>query len=278
MAVAIAAGGATLAAEIHSRGRLMRGFRHLGSCLENIENKTREVSSASRVVAGGAGSQAASIEGTSAAAVELEALSGRCAENSNQAAEVMKFAGLKVAERNRLLDRMELAMQSAHDSNARIADVINTVAQIAFQTNILALNAAVESARAGEKGAGFAVVAAEVRQLALRCAEAANTSSSMIAESIARSTEAFEGLQAVVATNSESTAAARRVGELVAEVNRNSQEQTSGFRSLSESVMRISQVTQDNAAAAEESSAATEHLLSQIRSTEKCVGGLLALL
>ncbi len=255
-----AAGGAVLTVEIRERKRLVKGFRYLEECLGNIESNTREVSSASRVVAGGAGSQAASIEETSAATAEVETLASRCAENSDKAAELMKLAKLKLADRNRLLHQMAGSMNAARESNTRISEIIRTVEQIAFQTNILALNAAVEAARAGASGAGFAVVASEVRNLALRCAEAANTSNSMIAESVATAGEAFERLQEVVEANRQSTAAAVKVGELVAEVNRNSQEQTSGFRGISESVARISQVTQTNAAAAEETSAATEHL------------------
>jgi methyl-accepting chemotaxis protein/methyl-accepting chemotaxis protein-1 (serine sensor receptor) len=242
-----------------------------------IEQNIRGISSASRTVAGGASTQAASIEETSAAAVELEALANLCAGNSEKAVELMKIAGIKVAERNRLLNQMALAMEAARTSTSKISGLIKTVEHIAFQTNILALNAAVEAARAGAAGAGFAVVADEVRQLALRCAEAANTSSSMIAESIARTGEAVERLQTVVESNSQSTAAAARVDELIAEVNRNSQEQNSGFRSISESVSRISQITQTNAATAEESSAATEQLLGQVRKADDCLAALMAL-
>src|SRR6185295_3293520 len=108
---------------------------------------------------------------------------------SQQAASLMADVDRKVNESNRALGNMVSSMTSIQDSSAKVARIIKTIDEIAFQTNILALNAAVEAARAGEAGMGFAVVADEVRNLAQRSAQAARDTAGLIEESITRSRE-----------------------------------------------------------------------------------------
>ena len=121
----------------------------------------------------GATEQAASLEETSASMEEMASMTRRNAENAAQATRLVSDVAQQVTESNGALGEMVMSMAAIKESSNKVAKIIKTIDEIAFQTNILALNAAVEAARAGEAGMGFAVVADEVRSLAQRSAQAA---------------------------------------------------------------------------------------------------------
>ena len=131
------------------------------------------VSTSAQTLSQGATEQAASLEETSASMEEMASMTRQNAENSATAATLMGEVDTRVRESNQSLAELVTSMGSIQESSQRVAKIIKTIDEIAFQTNILALNAAVEAARAGEAGAGFAVVADEVRSLAQRSAQAA---------------------------------------------------------------------------------------------------------
>ena len=130
--------------------------------------------------------------------------------------------------------------------------------KIAFQTNLLALNAAVEAARAGEAGAGFAVVADEVRNLAMRAAEAAKNTAGLIEQNINDIKQGTEVVQSTDQAFAELGGNAAKVAELVAEIASASREQTQGIDQVNQALGEMDKVTQQNAANAEESAAASE--------------------
>ena len=132
--------------------------------------------------------------------------------------------------------------------------------EIAFQTNILALNAAVEAARAGDARMGFAVVADEVRNLAQRCAQAARDTAGLIEGSIAKSSDGTIKVNQVAAAVRGLTELAERLRDLVDEVNHSSEEQRKRIELVTRSVGQMKQVTQKNAANAQQSAAAGEEL------------------
>jgi methyl-accepting chemotaxis protein len=154
-------------------------------------------------------------------------------------------------------------MTAISDSSSRIASIIGVIDGIAFQTNILALNAAVEAARAGEQGRGFAVVAAEVRALAQRSAEAAREIKGLIDASVTRVEDGARQVQQAGSTMDEIVASIGRVTAIIAEINARSSEQTQGVGQINSAISQLDQMTQQNAALVEESTAAAESLKDQ---------------
>jgi methyl-accepting chemotaxis protein/methyl-accepting chemotaxis protein-1 (serine sensor receptor) len=236
-----------------------------------------QISSSSRTLAQGASEQAASLEDTSSSSEEINIMSHKSAEGSQLASEKMEEAAGRVSEANRTLQQMMNSMEAINSSSDKISKIIKVIDEIAFQTNILALNAAVEAARAGEAGMGFAVVADEVRSLAQRCTQAARDTAGLIEESIAMSQDGkgkFEQVTQAIRSITESATEARL---LVDGVCRSSQEQTRGVEQVSRAIAQVEQVTQSNAASAEENATAGHELCAQSELLKNIVGRLNAL-
>ena len=168
-------------------------------------------------------------------------------------------------------------MESIKASSNKIAKIIKTIDEIAFQTNILALNAAVEAARAGEAGMGFAVVADEVRNLAQRCAQAAKDTATLIEESIHTANEGSEQLNRVVEAIQGINQQATKVKEIVENVNSRSQEQSRSIEQISAAVAQMQKVTQNTAASAEQGASTSQEMSSHADTVRTAVGQLYAL-
>jgi methyl-accepting chemotaxis protein len=170
---------------------------------------------------------------------------------------------------------MNEAMQAIKTSSADIAQIIKTIDEIAFQTNILALNAAVEAARAGEAGMGFAVVAEEVRALAHRSAQAAKDTAAKIEGAIANTGKGSEISAQVGQALGEIVTRSREVNALISEVAGASREQSQGIQQINSAVMQMDKIVQSNAAGAEESAAAARELSEQAAAVREAVSELL---
>jgi len=236
-----------------------------------VASASAQVASSSQALAQGSSEQAASLEETSASSEEITSMTRKNAENSATAATLMTDVDRRVTEGNQTLQEMVQSMLEITGSSDKISKIIKVIDEIAFQTNILALNAAVEAARAGEAGMGFAVVADEVRSLAQRSAQAANDTSALIEESIAKSNEGSTRLQRVAAVIRAITESTVKVKTLVDEVNLGSQEQARGIEQISKAIAQMDQVTQSTAASAEEGASASQELSAQAESMDQSV-------
>jgi methyl-accepting chemotaxis protein len=254
--------------------RLMQTTDHLEGGSQQLAAASGQVSSASQRLAEGASEQAASLEETSSSLEEIATVTRRNADNAQQAKDISHKA--RTAAETGLSDMQNMigAMAEIHKSGDKIAKIIRTIDEIAFQTNILALNAAVEAARAGEAGLGFAVVADEVRNLARRSADAAKETAEIIEESIEKSRAGSEISHQVAESLDLIVRQAREVDDIVGQISLASQEQSQGVSLINNSVNQLDTVTQSNAAAAEESASASEELRSQAALLHEMVADL----
>jgi methyl-accepting chemotaxis protein len=165
------------------------------------------------------------------------------------------------------------AMDGIRTSSEKIASIIRVIDEIAFQTNLLALNAAVEAARAGDAGRGFAVVAQEVRSLAMRSAEAARDTASLIEESGDRAERGVRLVSDVEGVFGRIVGGSREVAELLGEISRASKDQSEALRQVAGSMQEIDQTTQANAAASEELASAASETSDQVGSIKATLAG-----
>ena len=228
-----------------------------------IESASGHIASSSESLASSTTEQAASLEETSASLEEIASMTKNNAENSREAKD-LTGAMREVADTGASdMDKMAHAMAAIKESSNNIAKIIKTIDEIAFQTNILALNAAVEAARAGEAGMGFAVVAEEVRNLALRSASAARETAEKIEDSIQKSSAGVQINAKVSLSLADIVTKARQADELVAQISIASNEQSQGIDQINSSVSQMDAMTQNNAAGAEESANVSADLRTQ---------------
>jgi methyl-accepting chemotaxis protein len=207
--------------------------------------------------------QAANLQQTAAALLELAGSVHANAQTAKQADGLAVSAGEVAVRGGQLVGEAVRTMAEIQTSSARMADIIGTIDGIAFQTNILALNAAVEAARAGEQGRGFAVVASEVRTLAGRSAAAAREIKSLIAASTERVASGSAVVTQAGQTMSEIVGRVQQVTLLIAALSRTAGQQSAGIDAVGQAMAQLDATTQQNAALVEESAAAAESLRTQ---------------
>ncbi len=232
---------------------------------EQVSAASGQVAESSQQMAQGASEQASSLEEVSSSLEEMASMTRQNADNSRQANSMASQAS-EAADRSReAMARMSDAINKIKASSDETAKIIKTIDEIAFQTNLLALNAAVEAARAGEAGKGFAVVAEEVRNLAQRSAEAAKNTAALIEGSQTNAVGGVKVSAEVEEILKQIVSGVKQVTQLIGEVSAASDEQAKGIDQINTAVAQMDQVTQSNAANAEESASASEELSAQAR-------------
>lgn len=243
----------------------------------HVTSASAQVSESGQVLAQGAASQASAVEETSASLEEMTSMTQQNAASSLQAGE-MATAAQSAAEKGKsAMARMSSAIAAIKESSDKTANIIKSIDEIAFQTNLLALNAAVEAARAGDAGKGFAVVAEEVRSLAKRSAEAAKTTSELIAESASNADNGVVVAEEVGTVLEQIASDVPKLSRLIKDVASGNQQQSQGIAQVSDAVTQIESVTQSNAAAAEETASASEELSTQAQELAELVAYLVTI-
>jgi hypothetical protein len=259
-------------------GVLRRLAEELSDGARQTAAAANQVSCSGQQLASGTSEQAASLEATSAS---LEQLNATARTNSTSLTTVAELTTRTrgQAERAAAGSRdLAQAMEGLADASREIGKIVKTIDEIAFQTNILALNAAVEAARAGEAGAGFSVVAEEVRALAQRSADAARETATRISSTIDRTQSGIEIGRRLDGDVAALTSGVGEIDQLVGQVLGAVKEESTGLGQIATAVQQMDQVTQGNAASAEEMAAAAEEMSAQAALQAEAVGNLEALI
>jgi PAS domain S-box-containing protein len=227
------------------------------SISDQVSTAAEEISTGNHNLSARTEQQAASLEQTASSMEELTSTVKNNASNAEQANAIAMSARGAAEKGGQVVDEAVSAMQQISESSNRIAEIIGVIDEIAFQTNLLALNASVEAARAGEQGRGFAVVATEVRNLASRSAAAAKEIKELIEDSVKKVKSGYELVNDTGESLTEIVDGVKKVGDIIAEIAAASTEQSNGIDQVNKAVASMDEVTQQNAALAEQTSAAS---------------------
>jgi methyl-accepting chemotaxis protein len=272
----VAGGDLSVALSLHSgdRSSVLAAMQRMQTSLTEVVNKVRqgsegaanasiEIAQGNLDLSGRTEAQASALEQTAASMEELGTTVKQNADNASQANQLAQSASTVAVKEGEVVTQVVATMKGIADASKKIADIIQVMDGIAFQTNILALNAAVEAARAGEQGRGFAVVATEVRLLAGRSTEAAREIKDLINTSVVRVEQGTVLVDQAGVTLHEVVGSIGRVRDIMGEISAASNEQSLGVGQVGEAVMQMELVTQQNAALVEEMAAAAANLKSQ---------------
>jgi len=252
--------------------KLNSTMQEVADSAANASSSSQQLAAASEAIASGAQEQAASLEETSASLEEITSTVRQSADNAQQASQLASSSKDSALQGQEVVAKAITAMSEINAASAKISDIISTIDEIAFQTNLLAVNAAVEAARAGDEGRGFAVVASEVRSLAQRSAVAAKEIKVLIQDSLRKVNAGSELVNRSGETLHGIVGSVKRVTDIVSEMAAAAGEQSAGVEQVNTAMTQMDQVTQGNSAQTEELSATAESLSEQAAHLLELVG------
>jgi methyl-accepting chemotaxis protein len=238
----------------------------------SVNDASRELASSSSSIASGAQEQAASLEETSASLEQITAAVRQSADNARYASQLAAGSRESAEQGQSVVSSTIAAMAEINVASAKISDIISTINEIAFQTNLLAVNAAVEAARAGEEGRGFAVVATEVRSLAQRSAGAAKEIKALIQNTLEKVEKGSELVNRSGETLQGIVGSVKQVTDIVGDIAAASAEQSIGVEQVNTAITQMDHVTQSNSAQTEELSSTAQILSGQAARLLELVG------
>ncbi|EDY84157.1 Methyl-accepting chemotaxis protein signaling domain [Verrucomicrobiia bacterium DG1235] len=254
---------------------LARSANAIQDASHAVSGAAEQVASGSISVADGSSKQASTLEETAAAMEEISAQTNNNREGAQKTGELAQVNLTAIDAASGNIDQLNTAIKSLFDNSKQIQTIVQSIDEIAFQTNILALNAAVEAARAGEAGAGFAVVADEVRALAQRAAASSQETATLIDNSVKHIDTSMDLTHRCSEDFSRIQDTSRDVRALVESVVKSSTEQAQGITQINLSVSQMDTIVQENAAGAEESASASNEMRFLAQSLETQVASLL---
>lgn len=239
---------------------LNNSFQSVAGTTLQINHSAGEISRAADDLSRRSENQAATLEQTAAAVEEMTSSIKSTAQGASRANDLVVTARTGAEASEAVVEQAITAMGNIENSAGQITQIVSVIDDISFQTNLLALNAGVEAARAGEAGRGFAVVASEVRALAQRSSDAAKEIKELITESESHVATGVKQVNKAGDALQEILTSVREISEAVSGITSAAQEQSIGLAEINSAVAQLDQVTQQNAAMVEESTAASHAL------------------
>lgn len=238
-------------------------MEHILTSAGEVSSGATELANASQTLAEGAGTQAAAVEELVANTISVEEQVKQNQKDAEVSAKETERVTTMMEQNQDKMSRMMEAVSKIHETSRQVVGIIQTIEEIADQTNLLSLNASIEAARAGEAGKGFAVVADEIGKLAMESSKAANMTRDLIGVSMEEIDRGSAIAKGVMTSLEESVQAVDNINGMIRKTAENAATQATNMDQIRMGIEEIARGVQDNSAAAQETSATSEQLASQ---------------